>query len=259
MLELQLENAELKTVNGHRYYVFPAPPTHTNQNKRPQQYADVNKLKTYMGRGSNGVARLLPDVLAPADLLMSALRDYGTQIDDWSLRSAVIHNGYRPDDATQGANYLRIIKLKIAENNPPVFPKGLTFPSNLEADAQGVLGKRGDSRREAFRQNVAASPGWTQALMQELFNRVDRDYAPRGFNPHSTGYVFDLDFSLYYCGQEKKNKTCVDRERMLGTDTHYNGFALRSAVGMWLNTHAMHFGFDSYDTSAEVFHLEYRK
>ena len=51
----------------------------------------------------------------PADLLMAALIDYGNKINDWSMKSAYIHNGYRPDDATQGANYLRVIKATIAD------------------------------------------------------------------------------------------------------------------------------------------------
>ena len=125
----------------------------------------------------------------------------------------------------------------------------MTFPSNLEADAQSVLGKRGDSRREAFRKKVAESPGWNQGLMEQLFNIVDNIYAPRGFNPHSTGFVFDLDFSIYVGGQA---------ERLLGTSTAHNPYALQSAAGLWLNTYAMNFGFDSYDTGIEVFHQEYR-
>jgi len=110
------------------------------------------------------------------------------------------------------------------------------------------LGRRGDSRREVFRKKVAESAGWTQALMEQLFNIVDNVYAPRGFNPHATGFVFDLDFSIYLGGQET----------LVGTSVARNPFALQSAAGPWLNTYAMNFGFDSYDTKVEVFHLEYR-
>lgn len=49
MFELDLKKAELKTINGHRYYVFPAPPTHKNPDNRPVQYADEKVLKTYTG------------------------------------------------------------------------------------------------------------------------------------------------------------------------------------------------------------------
>ena len=246
MFELQLTTAELKTIGDHQYYVFPAPPHHTNQTDRPTVYADVKVLKTYVGKGSNSAALLHPDVMMPANTLMSALIDYGTKINDWSMKSAYIHNGYRPDDATQGYHYLRIIKSTIA-GNPKIFGT-TTFPSNLEADAQSVLGKRGDSRREAFRKKVAESPGWTQGLMEQLFDKVDRVYAPRGFNPHATGFVFDVDFSIYLGGQEI----------LVGTSVARNPYALQSAAGLWLNKYAMNFGFDSYDTGVEVFHLEYR-
>jgi hypothetical protein len=248
MYELPLEKAERKTTNGHQYYVFPAPPHHTNQVDRPTVYAKV--LETYMGKGSKGTVKLHPGVMEPANVLMSALIEYGTKINDWSMRSAYIHNGYRPDDATQGYHYLRIIKSTIA-GNPKIF-ETLTFPSNLEADAQSVLGIRGDPRREAFRKKVAESPGWTQKLAYQLFGIVDDIYAPRGFNPHSTGFVFDLDFSIISIIKGKIYET------MLGTSTALNGWALQSAAGLWLNTYAMNFGFDSYNTGREVFHLEYR-
>ncbi len=246
MLELQLDPKNLKTIKAHQYYVFPAPATHTNQKDRPTAYADTKALKTYMGRGSNGSAKLHPDCLAPAELLMCAMLDYGAAINDWSLSSAVIQNGYRPDDASQGANYLRIIKSTIAKN-PKTFGT-LTFPSSLEIDAQSVLGVMGDARRTAFRKNVAAAPGWSDALMRSLFDIVDRVYAPRGFNPHSTGFVFDLDFTIYKNGAEVG----------LGANTVHNAAALKSAAGLWLNTYSMHFGFDSYDTGAEIWHMEYR-
>jgi hypothetical protein len=260
MLELQLDKAELKTVNDHRYYVFPTPPAHKNQDNRPTEYADEKVLKTYLGKGNNNLAKLHQDVLTPAGVFMTALLEYGEKIDDWSLRSAVIQSGYRPDDPSHGANYLRIIKTTITRN-PKTFGT-LTFPSNLETDAKGVLGRPGDPRRTAFQQKVAASPGWSQELAYALFQKVDTVFAPRGSNPHATGFVFDLDFSIYYCqGQEKKggDKTCTSGERKLGADTRYNSLALQSAAGMWINQYAIQYGFDSYDTGKEVWHLEYRQ
>lgn len=267
MLELDLKKAELKTINGHRYYVFPMPPTHKNPDNRPVQYADVKVLKTYTGKGTNKTEKLHPKVLDAANLLMTALLEYGEAIDDWSIRSAIVASGYRPDDANQGATYLRIIKQKIAENKGDF--KELLFPSNLEADAQSELGRPGDARRNAFRQKLASSPGWTPQLVWKLFNDpifgVDNFYAPRGSNPHATGYVFDLDFSIYIDGTEnecpKKNKPCYRTvgESKVGANATLNGYALRSAAGMWLNTHATFYGFDSYDTGKEIWHLEYRK
>ena len=109
MLELELDPKTLRRVKDHQFYLFPLPVTHTNQANRPTEYADENVLETYAGRGSNGSARLHPDVLTPANCLMTALLDYGDEIEDWSMQSAVIQNGYRPDDESQGRNYLRII------------------------------------------------------------------------------------------------------------------------------------------------------
>jgi hypothetical protein len=247
MPELQLDPKSIKTVKDHQYYLFPSPPTHTNQTDRPTEYADEGVLKTYAGRGSNGSARLHPDVLTAANTLMCAVLDYGEQINDWSMKSAVIQSGYRADDASQGANYLRIIKRTIAQNST-IFGT-LTFPATLEADAQGVLGRRGDARRTAFQRNVAASPGWNADLAQRLFQIVDNAYAPRGSNPHATGFVFDLDFTIYSNG----------RETNVGADTSKNRQALKSAVGTWLNLYSMTYDFDSYDTAAEIWHMEYRK
>ena len=67
-----------------------------------------------------------------------------------------------------------------------------------------MLGKPGDARRVAFKNNVAAATGWNADLANRLFQIVDNAYAPRGSNPHATGFVFDLDFSIYHCGWEKK-------------------------------------------------------
>jgi hypothetical protein len=253
MLELPLETAELKTINGHQYYVFPQPIAHTNYTDRPTTYADIKKLETYIGRGSNRAAKLHPDVIRPAERLMTALLDYGNHIKDWSLQSAVLQSGYRPDDESQGRGYLKAIKDTIALN-PKMFGDA-KFPSSLEADAQSVLGKRGDARRTAFQKHVAEAPGWTTALAQQLFQIVDRTYAPRGFNPHATGFVFDIDFWILHQGKEKSK----DIELRHGGHTFYSSSILQSAAGMWLNKYAMQFDFDSYDTSIEVFHLEYRK
>ena len=218
----------------HQFYVFPKPLTHTNQRDRPPTYADPDLLTRYAGTGSNGSARkLLPgEVLSAANAMMSALRRVGDRINDWSMMSAVVQSGFRPDDASQGSNYLRIIKQTIREK-PDIFGE-LEFPSNLEAEAQSVLGRPGDARRAAFHQRLAAAPGWSAQLVARLFNIVDNVYAPRGANPHATGLVFDLDFTILVAG----------RERNLGADPALNDDALRSAAGMWLNQYSMMFGFN---------------
>ena len=247
MFDLSMAKATIKTVKGHQYYVFPtAPPTHANQNARPSTYADSNLLTTYNGKGSNASAKLIPEVHDAANAMMTALIRYGEKINDWSMRNAVIQSGYRPDDASQGWNYLRIIKATIRAK-PEIFGT-LEFPSSLEAEAQSVLGRRGDPRRTAFQQHLAAAEGWNANLAGTLFRIVDGVYAPRGSNPHATGLVFDLDFPIFD----------GSHERNLGADTNWNATALRSAAGMWLNTYSMQFGFDSYDTGKEIWHMEWR-
>lgn len=78
---------------------------------------------------------------------------------------------------------------------------------------------------------------------------MDGVYAPRGTNPHATGLVFDLDFWIF-------NGRASDRN--VGANPALNDAALRSAAGMWLNRYSMLFGFDSYDTSKEIWHQEFR-
>lgn len=247
MFDLPLDKATIKTVGPHQFYVFPKPLTHTNQRDRPPTYADARLLTTYAGTGSNNSAKLLPgEVQSAANAMMSALGRVGDRINDWSMKSAVIQSGFRPDDASQGSNYLRIIKQTIREK-PDVFGE-VEFPSELETEAQSVLGRPGDARRAAFHRHLAAAPGWSAELVARLFNIVDNVYAPRGANPHATGLVFDLDFAIFSGG----------RERNLGAEAALNDDALRSAAGMWLNQYSMMFGFDSYDTGKEIWHQEFR-
>ncbi len=251
MLQLQLDAAVKKKIKNHQYYVFPMPATHSNYASRPTKYPDLKtfpnqKLPIYKGKGSNGKAQLHPDVMAHADLLMTAMLEYGEYIDDWSIRSAVIQNGWRPDDESQGREYLRILKLIMSRD--PAF-KNVVFPASLEAEAMSELGGPNNPRLYVFMKHVAEAPGWNQDLAKNLFHQLHLAYAPRGFNPHATGFVFDLDFSVYFPS---------GYEGSLGADTSLNGYALQSAAGMWLNQYAPTFCFDSYDTKIEVWHQEYR-
>ena len=247
MYDLPLKDAELKTIKDHQYYMFKTPHTHTNQENRPTIYPKTG-LDFYKGAGanSNTPSKLLTTIFTEVNSLMTAVLDYGKKINDWSMLSAYVQNGYRPDDESQGRMYLSVINKTIAKN-PEIF-KNLKFPESLNAEAQGILGKRGDPRRAAFHDKLANSPGWSKELAKALFQIVDRYYAPRGFNPHSTGLVFDLDFMIWSGG----------REAWVGADTDKNAAALQSAAGMWLNQYAMQFHFDSYDTKAEIWHMEYR-
>src|SRR5262249_32859222 len=147
--------------------------------------------------------------------------------------------------------YLRILKLIMSRD--PAF-KGVVFPASLEAEAQSELGGRGNPRLQTFMKHVAESPGWTQALADNLFKQLHLAYAPRGFNPHATRFVLQSIFSTCY----QPKGTAKVPEPSLGADTSLNRYALQSAAGMWLNKYAPIFCFDSYDTSIEVWHQEYR-
>jgi hypothetical protein len=258
VFELPLDKAQIKTVGDHQYHIFPMPATHQNYNGRPTRETDGTGLPIYTGRGSNGSAKLHRDIHTAADLFMSALLDYGDYINDWSMRSAVIKVGFYPDDASQGVNYLRIIKDRISKD-PEL--TDLTFPANLEEEAQSELGGLGDPRLKKFMDDVANSPGWNRALANRLFSWVHKYFAPRGVNPHATGFVFDLDFSIW-CqhpqmlhGKQVMQETEVTH---LNANAYLNGVALTNAVGMWINMYSMAFCFDSYDTGAEIWHMEYR-
>lgn len=247
MFDLPLKQAVQKTVRNHHYFVFHlAPRTHKNQKDRPAKYADPKLLKVYMGEGSNQKAQLLPEVHLAAGRLLTAMHDYGEKINDWSLRSTVIKVGYRPDDESAGANYLRIIKA-IIKARSDIFG-ALQFPTALENEARGILGRPGDPRRNAFHAHVAAAPGWNAKLSSSLFKLVDNVYAPRGSNPHTTGLVFDVDF-WFFDGVNERDLTFRAR---------YNQAALTSAAGRWLNEYSAQFGFDSYDTGKEIWHQEFR-
>lgn len=252
MYELPLKDAKLLTANGHRYYLWDPPQTHENYSNRPSVYPKTG-LEVYKAAGANPKfpSQLLASVFTDVNALMTAILEYGKKIDDWSMQSVYVQNGWRPDDESQGIAYVKNIKAVI--DGDARFKK-LGFPPDLEDEAKGVLGRRGDPRREAFRKKWANAPGWSQDSMEALFHLVDRVYAPRGFNPHATGLVFDLDFMIgYEAGPSVAHETLVE------TKPNRNGAALQSALGMWLNLYSMKFHFDSYDTSAEIWHMEYRK
>ncbi len=249
MYELDTAKAVKKTVKGHQYYVFPKPHTHSNQVNRPKKYTDKGNLTPYKGAGLNPQkdVSLHPDVGNDVNCFMTALLDYGQQINDWSMSQAYILVGFYPDDDDLGRRYLNIIKQTIKAD-----PKlaGLTFPDNLEKAAVGVLGPQGDDRRSKFHADLASSPGWNAALVKELFDYVDNSLAPRGANPHATGLVFDLNFTI---ALKNGGETKVDAARM------YNEEALKSAAGVWINQYSMQFHFDSYNTDKEIWHMEWRK
>ena len=259
MLRLQKEKATIHKFGDRTYYVFPAPPPHTNYLNRPTKYAEESALRAYTGRGTNRSARLLPEVHPAVHDLMTALLDYGDELGDHSIQSAVVQNGWRPpDDPSQGVNYLANIKMVI--NNRQFGFSNLTFPKSLEAEAESFLGERDDPRWQVFVKHLSESPGWDAATARKFLDTVAQYYVPRGgFNPHATGVVFDLNFSIYHHVRSKDQKALVEAEDPVDAHPMLNEAALRSAVGMWLNTYSMQFNFDSYDTGKEIWHMEWRK
>jgi hypothetical protein len=256
VLRLKKEKATIHKFGDRTYYVFPSPPTHTNYVNRPTKYAEEGKLKPYAGRGNNRSARLLPEVHPAVHDLMTAVLDYGDELGDYSIQSAVVQNGWRPpDDPSQGVNYLANIEMvmKFAK-----FSK-LKFPESLEAEAESFLGERNDPRWQAFVKHLSESPGWDAATAKEFLATVANYYVQRGgFNPHATGLVFDLNFSIYHHIRSKDQKALVEAEDPVDAHPVLNEAALRSAVGMWLNTYSMQFNFDSYNTGKEIWHMEWR-
>ena len=259
MFTLQKETAKIHKFGNRTYYVFPKPAAHANTVNRPTKYAKEGDLTAYTGRGTNGSAKLLPEVHPAVHSLMTALLDYGDELGDNSIQSAVVQNGWRPsDDPSQGVHYLANIQMVIA--NPQFGFSDLTFPASLEAEAESSLGERDDPHWQAFVAHLAQSPGWDAVRARNFLDTVAQYYVPRGgFNPHATGVVFDLNFSIYHHVLAKDQKALVATEDPVDAHPMLNDAALRSAVGMWLNTYSMQFNFDSYNTGKEIWHMEWRK
>lgn len=259
MPKLQIENAKVHKIGKNTYYVFPKPPTHINDVDRPKKYAKEGDLKTYTGRGTNGSARLLPEVHGAVHTLMTALLDYGDELGDNSIQTAVVQNGWRPpDDPSQGVNYLANINMVLA--NPQYGFSDLTFPQSLEDEAESFLGERDNPHWKVFVQHLSQAPGWNAAKAGAFLDTVAQFYVPRGgFNPHSTGVVFDLNFSMYHHVRSKDQKALVEVDDPVDAHPMLNDAALRSAVGMWLNSYSKQFNFDSYNTGKEIWHMEWRK
>src|ERR1700744_200288 len=142
-------------VNSHQYYLFDAPHTHENYDNRPTDYAKAG-MDTYKAQGYNpkSPSTLLTSVFTEVNALMTAINDYGKQIQDWSMLSAYVQNGWRPDDESQGIAYRKNIEAVI-NGNPDFKKRG--FPPDLYEDAKGILGRIHDPQRVAFREKWAKS------------------------------------------------------------------------------------------------------
>src|SRR5262249_26538657 len=156
--------------------------------------------------------------------------DYGDELGDHSIQSAVVQNGWRePDTAAQGVHYFENIQMVMK------FPRfsQLKFPDSLVAEAESFLGEGNEPRWQAFVKNLSEAPGWDAATAKEFLTTVGNYYVQRGaFNPHATGLVFDLNFSIYHHVRRTDQKALVEAEDPVDAHPVLNEAALRSAVGM---------------------------
>jgi hypothetical protein len=245
--ELDTTGAERFTTPSGKFYRFASVSSHKNSTNRPQFQHPATAMKAYSGAGSNGAALIHPAVSSALNTLMAALIAEGARLDDESMKQAVVDNGYRPSALSEGQAYLGALKKTIAQN-PDIFGE-LTFPSSLESTATSELGFSGSATHNAFRDQVAAQPGWNANLAQQLVSITGGFKAPRGGSTHHSGVVVDINFP--YATSDKSSK-------FHGIARENNANALRSAAGNWLNTFAPGFGFDSYDTGKEIWHMEWR-
>jgi hypothetical protein len=245
--ELDTTGAERFTTPSGKFYRFASVSSHKNSTSRPQFQHPATAMKAYSGAGSNGAALIHPAVSSALNTLMAALIAEGARLDDESMKQAVVDNGYRPSALSEGQAYLGALKKTIAQN-PKIFGE-LTFPSSLESTATSELGFSGSSAHNAFRDEIAKQPGWNASLAQQLVSITAGFKAPRGGSTHHSGLVVDINFP--YATSDKSSK-------FHGIARENNANALRSAAGNWLNTFAPGFGFDSYDTGKEIWHMEWR-
>jgi LysM repeat protein len=244
--ELTTTGVTQYTTPSGNFYRFPPQPRRRNMANRPRFIHPRSVMVAYTGPGAAGSVLVHPAVTSALNTLMSQLRAEGERIDDESLRQADITSAFRPPTAREGRLYLQALQRTI-RRNPRIFGS-LTFPTSLESMAQSELGHTGSPRHRAFVRALAGQPGWL-GLAQRLVNITRRYKAPRGGSTHHSGVVVDIDFPY---------ATSTTRVQRHGVDRSRNGDALRAAAGVWLNTHSRSLGFDTYDTSAEIWHQEWR-
>jgi hypothetical protein len=244
--ELDTNGATQYTTATGNFYRFSMPTARSNSSNRPHFINPASAMVTYTGTGNNGSVTIHPAVASALDTLMSALRTEGNRIDDESMKQAVVASGYRASAVGEGARYLRALR-KTIRKNPSIFDS-LTFPTSLEDMARSELGTSGSTQHRAFVDALAAEPGWNRTLAQRLVDITGRFKAPRGGSPHHSGLVVDIDFPY------ATSATDVERH---GIDRNRNANARRAAAGVWLDSFSRDFDFDTYSTSAEIWHQEW--
>ena len=245
--ELDTSAATMFATPSGNFFRFATPAARTNHTDRPRFIHPASVMVTYSGTGSNGSATVHPAVTTALNNFMSALRTEGNRIDDESMKQAVVGSGFRASTASEGRRYLSALRKTIREN-PDIFG-ALTFPASLEATAQSELGTSGSAAHRAFVTSLAAQPGWNRTLAQRLVDITARFKAPRGGSTHHSGLVVDINFPY---------ATSASAVAWHGMDRNLNANARRAAAGVWLDSFSRDFDFDSYSTSAEIWHQEWR-
>jgi hypothetical protein len=224
---------------------------HTNSTNRPQFIHPASAMVPYTGEGSTGhgvtTAELIHPVLQdPLNRLMTALHAEGQRLNDESMKQAVVASGFRPSARSEGDAYLRALR-KTIRLNPTELPNA--FPAALEDQARSELGPVGSAAHNRFRDALAASSPWTRAQADWLIRETGRFKAPRGASTHHSGLTVDINFP-YATSRRNVNWHGINREN--------NANAFRAGAGQWLNQHSTEFGFDTYSTDAEIWHMEWR-
>jgi len=249
---LDTSRATLITTSKGNFYKFASPPHHTNTNRRPKFQHPASVMVTYAGAGNDGRQTIHTSVATALDLMMWAMRAEGERINDESLKRAIVASAFRPPELSEGIAYLSALKKTIREakdkQSKELIFAGLEFPSSLENTAKSDLGFTGSARHREFVNQLAAQPGWSQEMAQKLVSITGNYKAPRGGSTHHSGVVADINFP-YAVSSSAVESHDMDRNR--------NARALQSAAGVWLATNAPKFGFDTYDTSKEIWHQEW--
>jgi hypothetical protein len=244
--QLDVTGADRVTTDQGEFLRFRSGRHHTNQTNRPRFLHPRTAMQEYTGAGNNGSEVIHPAVATDLDRLMTALRAEGDRLGDESMRQAVVASAWRPTAASEGAAYLRALR-KTIRLNPGRLPN--PFPDSLVEMAQSELGTVGSAAHNEFRAALAQAPGWDRAQADFLINETAGFKAPRGGSTHHSGLAVDIDFPyVTRAGQVARHG--MNRER--------NADAFLSGAGQWLARHAPGLGFDTYDTSREIWHMEWR-
>lgn len=220
------------------------PPNRTDTADRPQIIGSELAMVEFED------ATVHPAVVAALRALMAGLHAEGARLNDESARRARVASGWRPSQVSEGHLYLAALRKTIQQGvdphgNPYAYPP---FPASLEGMATSELGASGSPAHQAFVAALATMPAWSAASASMLVRTTGRFKAPRGGSTHHSGVVVDIDWPVQV-GHGVVNHG-MRRER--------NGAALRTVAGRWLYDHAPAFGFDTYDTAAEIWHMEWR-